>query len=205
MAHGSGRTTGSDFAARLTSSAGLVRLAPVSQAIAYDQANAFQRTLRRFAASGPGSWLFARILHHIDRPVHRLTRRRHTFASLLSGIPVVMLTTTGAKSGQPRSVPVLGIPTDGTVAIIASNFGQHRHPAWYHNLRAQPDAEIVVDGTRQRVRAVEAEGERRAAIWQAGLRVYPGFMQYERRALHRRIPVFVLEPLVTEGERAGRA
>ena len=167
----------------------------MSDPITYDQANALQKILRRFAASGPGSWLFARILHRIDRPVHRLTRGRYTFASLLSGIPVVMLTTTGAKSGQPRTVPVLGIPAQDGVAIIASNFGQYRHPAWYHNLRAHPDAEVVVDGIHRRVRAVEAEGERRAQIWKEGLRVYPGFGQYERRASHRRISVFVLEPV----------
>jgi deazaflavin-dependent oxidoreductase (nitroreductase family) len=167
----------------------------MSQPITYDQANVVQKVLRRFAASGPGAWLFARVLHRIDRPVHRLTRRRYTFASLLSGIPVVMLTTTGAKSGQPRTVPVLGIPAQGGVAIIASNFGQYRHPAWYYNLRAHPDAQVVVDGVHRRVRAVEADGERRAEIWQEGLRVYPGFGQYERRASHRRISVFVLEPV----------
>jgi deazaflavin-dependent oxidoreductase (nitroreductase family) len=167
----------------------------MSEPIAYDQANVGQKFLRRFAASGAGSWLFARILHRIDGPVHRLTRGRYTFASLLSGIPVVMLTTTGAKSGQPRSVPVLGIPTQDAVAIIASNFGQYRHPAWYHNLRAHPDAEVVVDGVHRRVRAVEADGVRRAEIWKQGLHVYPGFGQYARRASHRRISVFVLEPV----------
>jgi deazaflavin-dependent oxidoreductase (nitroreductase family) len=167
----------------------------MSEVIAYDQANWLQRILRRFAASGPGSWLFARVLHHIDRPVHRLTRGRYTFASLVAGIPVVMLTSTGAKSGQPRTVPVLGIPTNQGIAIVASNFGQHRHPAWYHNLRAHPDAELVIDGSHRRVRAVEAEGERRADIWQQGLRIYPGFEQYERRASDRRISIFVLEPV----------
>jgi len=167
----------------------------MAEPITYDQANLLQKVLRRFAASGPGSWLFARVLHRIDRPVHRLTHGRYTLASLLSGIPVVMLTTTGAKSGRPRTVPVLGIPTHETVAIIASNFGQHRHPAWYHNLRAHPEAEVVVDGVHRRVRAVEASGELRAEIWKDGLRVYPGFSQYERRASHRRISVFVLEPV----------
>lgn len=141
-----------------------------------------------------GSWLFARVLHHIDRPVHRLTGGRYTFSSLLSGLPVVMLTTTGARSGQRRTVPVLGIPTEGSVAIIASNYGQANHPAWYYNLRSHPDAEVVVDGRHRRVRAGEAEGERRAQIWQAALRLYPGFGQYERRAQHRRISVFLLEP-----------
>jgi deazaflavin-dependent oxidoreductase (nitroreductase family) len=165
----------------------------MSDAIGYDEANPVQKVLRRFASSGPGAWLFARVLHHIDRPVHRLTRGRHTLASLLSGLPVVMLTTTGAKSGEPRTAPVLGIPVHEGLAVIASNFGQHRHPGWYHNLRAHPEAEVVVDGSRRRVRAVEAQGDRRAQIWKEGLRVYPGLGQYERRASHRRISVFVLE------------
>jgi deazaflavin-dependent oxidoreductase (nitroreductase family) len=105
-----------------------------------------------------------------------------------------MLTTTGAKSGEPRTVPVLGIPAQGDLAVIASNWGQHHNPAWYHNLRAHPEAEIVAQGIHRRVRAVVAEGERRALIWQEGLRVYPGYGQYERRASHRHITVFVLEP-----------
>jgi deazaflavin-dependent oxidoreductase (nitroreductase family) len=171
----------------------------VNGTVGFDQANRLQRILRRVAASGPGAWFFARVLHYIDRPVHRLTRGRHTFASLLSGIPVVMLTTRGAKTGRPRTVPVLGIPTGGEVAIIASNFGQSRHPAWYHNLLAHPEAEAVIDGVPRRVRAVEADDARRAEIWHEGLRVYPGFGQYERRASHRRISVFVLEPI--EGSR----
>lgn len=163
-------------------------------AFAYDRANPVQKLLRRFAASGPGSWLFARIAHHLDRPIHRATRGRHTLGSAITGLPVVMLTTTGARSGRPRTVPILGIPFSGGVAVIASNFGQRRHPAWYYNLRAHPDAQVVIDGIRRPVRAVEADGDRRAEIWQEGLRVYPGFSQYEQRASHRRISVFVLEP-----------
>lgn len=166
----------------------------MSEPIAYDQANLVQKAIRRFAAGGPGAWVFARVAHRLDRPIYRATRGRYTLASLVSGIPVVMLTTTGARSGQARTVPVLGLPTPDGVAIIASNFGQYRHPGWYHNLRAHPDASVVVEGERRRVRAVEAEGERRARIWEAGLRVYPGFAQYERRASHRHISVFVLEP-----------
>lgn len=168
----------------------------MSPPIAYGKANALQRFLRRFAASGPGSWLFARVLHHVDRPVHRLSHGRYTFASLLSGMPVVMLTTTGARTGRPRAVPVLGIPSGDGLAIIASNFGQAHHPAWYHNLRANPQAELTVDGEHRHVRAVEAVGERRTQIWQEGLRVYPGFDQYEKRAAHRDISVFLLEPVL---------
>ena len=165
----------------------------MSETRSFADANAIQRLLRRLAASGPGSWLFARILHHIDRPVYRLTGGRHTFATLVSGLPVVMLTTTGARSGLPRTVPVLGLPTADGIAVIASNYGQARHPAWYHNLRANLEGEIAVDGSRRRFRAVEAQGERRDRIWQQGLRVYPGWSQYERRAPNRRIAIFVLE------------
>jgi deazaflavin-dependent oxidoreductase (nitroreductase family) len=162
--------------------------------VTYDQANGAQRLIRRFASSGPGSWIFARVAHHLDRPVYRITRGRYTVGNLISGLPVVMLTTTGAKSGQPRTVPILGLPTDDGIAVIASNFGQYRHPGWYHNLRANPEAEVAVNGSRRRVRAVEADEQRRERIWREGLRIYPGFDQYAQRASHRRISVFVLEP-----------
>jgi deazaflavin-dependent oxidoreductase (nitroreductase family) len=167
---------------------------PSIEPFTVERANAAQRGLRRAAASGPGSWLFARLAHRIDRPVYRITRGRHTFASLLSGLPVVMLTTTGARTGRPRTVPVLGLPTPDGLAVIASNFGQPRHPAWYHNLRAHPEGTVAVDGRARRFRAVEADGDRRRRIWEEGLRVYPGWSQYERRASNRRIAVFVLEP-----------
>jgi deazaflavin-dependent oxidoreductase (nitroreductase family) len=168
----------------------------VAEPLTYASANPVQRAIRRFASGGPGSWLFARLAHRLDRPLYRLTKGRHTLASLISGLPVVMLTTTGAKSGKQRTVPVVGLPTDEGTAVIASNFGQRRHPAWYHNLRANPEGEVAVPGGEQRrFRAHVAEGDTRDRIWQEGLKVYPGFSQYEKRASHRDIAVFVLEPL----------
>lgn len=165
----------------------------MSEPLSYSSANVVQRLVRRFAGSGAGAWLFARIAHRIDRPVFRLTRGRHTFASIATGIPVAMLTTTGARSGRPRTVPVLALPTDGGLVVVASNFGQERHPAWYHNLRANPVGEVAIDGVSRRFRAVEADGDRRARLWEQGLRVYPGWTQYEDRASNRQIAVFVLE------------
>jgi deazaflavin-dependent oxidoreductase (nitroreductase family) len=167
----------------------------LAEVATFERANAVQKTLRRLAASGPGAWLFARVLHRIDRPVYRLTRGRHTFANLLSGIPVVLLTTTGARTGRPRTVPVLGLPTADGLVVIASNFGQQHQPGWYYNLRANPNGSVTVDGRVLRFRAVEAEGDVRRRIWEEGLRVYPGWAQYERRASHRRIAVFILEPV----------
>jgi len=160
-----------------------------------------RRALVRFAASGPGSWLFARTMHHIDRPVYRLTNGRHTFASLLSGLPVVMLTTTGARSGASRTVPVIGLPTSDGLAVIASNYGQSSHPAWYYNLRAHADGVLGVDGVQRGFRAREATGDERARIWAFALNVYPGWSQYERRASNRTIAVFVLDELPSATEK----
>lgn len=171
------------------------RPAPRAAPVAFDRANAAQRAMRRFAASGPGSWLFARVLHRIDKPVHRLTGGRHTLGGLVSGLPVVMLTTTGAKSGANRTVPILGLPTPDGLAVIASNFGSARHPAWYHNLRADSRGEVTVHGETWAFTAVEADGDRRERAWHAGLALYPGFSQYERRAGDRRIAIFLLKPL----------
>jgi deazaflavin-dependent oxidoreductase (nitroreductase family) len=161
----------------------------------FDQAGPIRRSLRRFAASGPGSWLFARLLHRIDRPIFRLSRGRHSFSSLVAGLPVVLLTTTGARTGRPRTLPLIGLPDGERLAVIASNFGRPNAPAWSHNLRAHPEATMTVRGRTFPVRATVAEGEDRARIWAAGLRAYPGYAQYERRASRRRIVVWLLTPV----------
>ncbi|SNY48595.1 nitroreductase family deazaflavin-dependent oxidoreductase [Paractinoplanes atraurantiacus] len=160
----------------------------------YARAGATRRAMRRVCATAPASWAFARFLHHVDRPLFRLTKGRHTFASLVTGLPVVMLTTTGARSGAPRTLPLLGLPTSEGLAVIASNWGQDRHPAWHYNLRAHPQATVVVDGQTRKVTAVLATGDRRDRIWQQGLKIYPGWTQYARRAPGRDMPIYVLEP-----------
>jgi deazaflavin-dependent oxidoreductase (nitroreductase family) len=78
-------------------------------------------------------------LHHLDRPVLRLSRGRYSLTRLLAGLPVVTVTTIGAKSGQPRSLPLVALPDGEHVILIASNYGQKHHPAWYYNLRAHPE------------------------------------------------------------------
>jgi deazaflavin-dependent oxidoreductase (nitroreductase family) len=166
----------------------------MSEPLSFAEANSFQKAMRRFASSGLGSWIFAHTAHHIDKPVYRWTKGRHTFGSMITGLPVVMLTTTGAKSGKQRTVPVLGLPIDGKLAVIASNFGQHNTPGWGYNLKANPDGELAVSGQRRSFRAVAVEGELRQRVWDTGLRIYPGFDQYAARAAHRHINVFVLEP-----------
>jgi deazaflavin-dependent oxidoreductase (nitroreductase family) len=161
--------------------------------VSYGDAGPARRALRRLAASGPGARAFAPLLHRLDRPVYRLTGGRATVGSLVAGLPVALLTTTGARSGQPRTVPLLLLPTSEGFAVIASNWGRPGPPAWERNLRADPAATMSFLGARTPVRAVEADGERRARIWREALEVYPGFAAYARRAGARRIGVYVLE------------
>lgn len=159
----------------------------------YDRANAVQRAVRRFATSGPGSWLFVRLAHRLDKPFFKLSKGRFTLSSLISGLPVAMLTTKGARTGKPRTVPVLGLPSPEGLAVIGSKFGQRHTPAWCHNLLANPEGEVAVDGQRRPFRAVEVDGDRRQRIWDHALTIYPSYAKYEKRAAHRRIHVFVLE------------
>jgi deazaflavin-dependent oxidoreductase (nitroreductase family) len=150
--------------------------------------------IRRQAGAAPMARLLARTFHHLDRLVFRLTKGRLTFAHLITGLPVVMLTTTGAKSSKPRTLPVLGIPDGERMAVMASNWGQCRHPGWYYNLRANPRASVTVGDVTRAVSAYEAEGEERERLWQRGLEFNPAWVGYQRRAANRRFPVMVLTP-----------
>jgi deazaflavin-dependent oxidoreductase (nitroreductase family) len=155
----------------------------------FEQAHPVHRFMRATGATAPMSWLSARVMHRLDKGVHRITAGRTTFAGIVTGLPVVMLTTTGARSGQPRTWPLLGLRDGDRIVVVASNYGQRNHPAWYHNLRANPIASVAVDGAATQMLAEEARGDERDRLWRAGLRVYPGWAAYERRAAPRRIPV----------------
>jgi deazaflavin-dependent oxidoreductase (nitroreductase family) len=160
----------------------------------FRQANWLKRAIRLSAIPRPMSWLYARTLHHIDRVVYRLTRGRATFTSWITGLPVVMLTTTGARTGQPRTLPVLGIPVDDRLVVIASNYGQYHNPGWYHNLRANPRASVIFEGSSRDVVARELSGEDRERWYARGIEIYPGWVYYRKRAAHRQIPVIELRP-----------
>jgi deazaflavin-dependent oxidoreductase (nitroreductase family) len=156
----------------------------------------WQRSAQRVAASRYGSKLAARLLPRIDRTVLRLSGNRCTVSSALSHVPVVMLTTTGARTGLPRTVPLLAFPDGDKVALIASSFGNSKHPAWYLNLCANPRATLAFHGEPARpYTAREAHGAEREAHWQRAARAYPGYNAYQERTGGREIPVLVLEPL----------
>jgi deazaflavin-dependent oxidoreductase (nitroreductase family) len=139
----------------------------------YEQTNLPRRLVRRTASLRPISWFYACTLHRVDRFVYRASRGRATFGSWVAGVPVVMLTTTGAKSGRRRTLPVLGVPHDGALVVIASNYGQHRNPSWYYNLHAHPRARIVFEGESREVVARELEGDERERCYERGVEIYP--------------------------------
>jgi deazaflavin-dependent oxidoreductase (nitroreductase family) len=158
---------------------------------AFEKANLLQRLMRVSAAWKPVSWFYARTLHHIDRAVYKATKGRKTFAALVTGLPVCMLTTTGAKSGQPRTVPLLAIPERGDLIVIGSNYGQKDTPAWCANLRANPEVTMAFEGKRLDMVATEVHGAEREALYNRGIGIYPGWTVYKSRA-NRTIPVFRL-------------
>jgi deazaflavin-dependent oxidoreductase (nitroreductase family) len=159
------------------------------------QANRFRRVVRVTAAWGPISWFYARTLHHIDRIVFRASRGRATFVSWVAGLPIVMLTTTGAKSGRRHTLPLVALPEGDRLVVIGSNYGQERNPAWYYNLRANPRATVSFEGVAREVVARELEGEERDRHYERGIEIYPGWTTYRTRAAHRRIPVLELTPV----------
>jgi deazaflavin-dependent oxidoreductase (nitroreductase family) len=165
---------------------------PPSRSESFDDANPFHRAMRRFIATKVGVTLFRPTAHHVDRLVSKLTGGRRSIAWYLTGVPAVMLTTIGAKSGQPRTVAVYGIPHPEGLAVIASNFGGTKHPAWYHNLKANPHATVSVEGDTWDAVARIAEPRERDEIWAKGIDIYPGWRKYETRAGNRHIEAFVL-------------
>jgi deazaflavin-dependent oxidoreductase (nitroreductase family) len=154
----------------------------------------WQALVRRLSLMRVVIWLSKRLLPHLDRWLLRLTNNRYSVMNLLTGLPVVTLTTAGAKSGQPRTVPLLAMEDGGKVILIASNFGQTRLPAWYHNLRANPSATVMLrgkEGTYVARQASPAEWER---YWCRAVDLYAGYANYRRTAANRHIPIMILTP-----------
>jgi F420H(2)-dependent quinone reductase len=156
------------------------------------QKSRYDKLAQAFARTRLGGWLFIRVFPAIDRRLIPLTKGRLMVAV---GQPILLLHTRGAKSGQPRTTPLLYTPHNGGYVIVASKAGATHHPAWYHNLRAHPDdVRIDVRGKRIDVRAREAEAGEREQLWRVVNDNYDGYDVYQQRAAGRTIPVIVLEP-----------
>jgi deazaflavin-dependent oxidoreductase (nitroreductase family) len=159
--------------------------------------NSVRRFMRWTGSLKPVSLFYARTLHHLDRRVFQLSNGKTTFAAWASGLPIAMLETTGAKSGRKNTLPVVGIPEGEDLIVIASNYGQARHPAWYHNLKAHPRARVTVDGATREMHAFEVtDPAERERLFEQASRQFIVFPAYKKRTdkIGRRIPIIRLKP-----------
>jgi deazaflavin-dependent oxidoreductase (nitroreductase family) len=124
-------------------------------------------------------------------PLYRLSRGR--LGARIGRAPVLLLITTGRRSGQRRTAPLVYLPDEERMIVIGSNAGNDRAPAWALNLKANPEAEVEIGRRRLPVRARVAEGEERTDLWRRCNDQYAGFEDYEART-DRDIAIFVLEP-----------
>ena len=111
----------------------------------------------------------------------------------LAGRPILLLTTTGRKSGRRRTTPLQYMEDSGDMVLVASNGGNPRHPVWWLNLERNPEAEVQVRNEKRRVTAEKAEGEERERLWGLVVEMYSGYEGYQRTT-NREIPVVVLRP-----------
>ena len=154
--------------------------------------NALQRLVHHILALNLVSFLLSKFLHHADDFLLRLTGGRHTFPELV-GLPIGKLTSQGARTGKPRSIPLVSLPDGDKLALIATNFGQKKHPSWYYNLKAHPECQVSFNGRSGNYVAREAQGEEYERYWRLARSYYAGYDKYKQRAAPRRIPVLVLE------------
>ncbi len=109
-------------------------------------------------------------------------------------LPVIILTTKGAKSGKLRKTPLMRVEHDGAYAAVASLGGAPKHPVWYFNVLSEPLVELQDGPVREDMKAREVTGEEKAAWWTRAVEAYPDYADYQR-STDRKIPVFVLEPI----------
>src|SRR3954469_4472638 len=138
-----------------------------------------ERLLQAFAQTALGGKLFISVFPEIDRRLIPLTRGR---LSTGLGQPIVLLHTRGARSGVERTSPLLATKQGEEIVLVASKAGAPEHPAWLHNVRANPDVEVTMAGVRRPMRAeIHAAGPERERLWAMAVDNYSGYASYQRR------------------------
>jgi F420H(2)-dependent quinone reductase len=138
------------------------------------------------------SWPILRRLMGVHAVVYRATGGLvgHRFPG---APPMLLLDHVGAKSGVKRTTPLVYVEDGEDVVLIASKGGHPRNPAWFHNLRANPETTVQIGSERRAVRARVAAGEERSRLWPKAVSVYGGYRAYQERT-DREIPLVILEP-----------
>lgn len=115
-------------------------------------------------------------------------------ANTLRGIPIILLTTVGAKSGKLRKTPLMLVEHDGEYAVVASMGGAPTHPVWYHNIVKHPHVELQDGPVKKDYLAREVIGDEKAVWWERAVAAFPPYAEYQEKT-EREIPVFVLTPM----------
>ncbi len=152
--------------------------------------NLYASAVRELGRHRSASWVLSRMLPPIDS---LFVRRRRSLTSLGTGFPLCYLTTTGRRTGEARTVPLLHVEDGERIVLVASNWGGRRHPGWALNLDACPEARVTIDGVERAYTARRATPEERSRYWAEAVRFWPGYDDYRARA-GREIRVFVLDP-----------
>jgi deazaflavin-dependent oxidoreductase (nitroreductase family) len=139
----------------------------------------------------PSAWGWVR--EHVEQ----IVRTGTTDGVMSDGLPIVLLTYRGAKTGKVRKTPVRRVEHEGRYAAVASNGGEPSNPQWYASLLHEPVIELLDGAVTRQYRAREVFGAEKALWWRRAMKAYPGYADYQRET-DRQIPVFVLEP-VSEG------
>jgi deazaflavin-dependent oxidoreductase (nitroreductase family) len=152
--------------------------------------------LEDIARSRPGGWLAVNVANPIDQ---RLLEWSNGKVGMYAGQSVGLLYVVGAKSGKPRTTPLLYLGDGDRIVLVASKAGAAKHPAWYHNLKANRDVSFLPrGGPKGAYVAREAEGAERKDLWEKVNDLYVGYEDYQERTGGRVIPVIVLDPAGAE-------
>lgn len=158
---------------------------------------AYHAMVVKFASTRIGGWMVLHLFNPLDRWLMRRTNGALN-SSVGTNFTTALLRCKGARSGELREVPLLATPFGERFVLIASATGQKKNPAWYYNLKANPDCTLLVPphGEIECV-AHEAKGEERERAWAAAKALYSGYATYRERT-SRQIPVMILTPRVSE-------
>ncbi|GAB2803849.1 nitroreductase family deazaflavin-dependent oxidoreductase [Streptomyces daliensis] len=130
----------------------------------------------------------------VRNQVEQYERSGGTEGTTMNGMPVIVLTTKGNKSGKIRKTPLMRVEHDGRYAAVASLGGAPKHPVWYHNVLSHPTVELQDGPVRKEYVAREVTGEEKAEWWDRAVAAFPPYAEYQSKT-DREIPVFVLEPV----------
>lgn len=161
---------------------------------AFPRPNPFQRSVQVVVSTRAGAWVLSKALPVTDRAVASLTAGRSSISELVAGVPIVVLTTTGRRSGLPRASQLVGIPLREALAVMGTNYGQAATPAWVLNLEADPRASIAHETTTIEVVARPATDSERTQVIARAASIYGGYAKYLSRIAGRRVRIFVLDP-----------